>query len=301
MVNYTMIPVLGIQNAGKTSLIKVIKREFKNLSQLKPTKGIERSKLKFLANEIIIWDFGGQAKYRSNYKKKAAEYFSEVSEMFYILDIQDQNSFTEAINYFKQLVSDLKEYSPDATINLLMHKTDPGMDLSEDLEKLFAAISEKFAEIGLPMQMRITQTSIFNPISVITAFSKPLFGNATLYDNFSNLFKDFVTNSDVDFVIIFSEEMLEIGNYFSPDIDQKMMTKIAVEIFQSLDNKKLKLEKLSLQAEDKKIHITIFKVGDKKFYFVIGFNESVENENASQMVAVSDALLEEVKKFMSYF
>ncbi len=95
--------------------------------------------------------------------------------------------------------------------------------------------------------------------------------------------------------------MLEIGNYFSPDIDQKMMTKIAVEIFQSLDNKKLKLEKLSLQAEDKKIHITIFKVGDKKFYFVIGFNESVENENASQMVAVSDALLEEVKKFMSYF
>ena len=37
------IVILGVANGGKTSLLRTLKREFKSLEDLKPTKGIERT------------------------------------------------------------------------------------------------------------------------------------------------------------------------------------------------------------------------------------------------------------------
>ena len=62
------IILLGIANGGKTSLLLTLQREFKSLTKLKPTKGIERSHLDFFKKKIVVWDFGGQTKYRQNYK-----------------------------------------------------------------------------------------------------------------------------------------------------------------------------------------------------------------------------------------
>jgi len=61
------IPVFGIQNAGKTSLIRSLQQEFSTITKLKPTKGIDRQKLKLLGKDISIWDLGGQARYRDGY------------------------------------------------------------------------------------------------------------------------------------------------------------------------------------------------------------------------------------------
>jgi hypothetical protein len=134
---------------------------------------------------------------------------------------------------------------------------------------------------------------------VITAFSKPLFGNATLYENFSMLFKDFVTNSEVDFVIIFTDKFMEIGHFFAKDVNQEKMKEVAHEIFQAFDNKQLKLTTVTLNAGEEIIRISKFKLGKQTFFFTIGYKESIKDEQ--HIVLVSDALLEEVKKFMSYF
>ncbi|MHA1729332.1 MAG: ADP-ribosylation factor-like protein [Promethearchaeota archaeon] len=297
MADIKKIPILGIANAGKSSLIKVLQREFKSLSKLKPTKKIERIKLDFLDKELIIWDFGGQEKYRENYLNKASAYFSDVEDLFYVLDIKDQGALESGIKYFQDIIADLKEYSPDSTVNFLIHKSDPGT--SETDPKLVSAVEEKFTEIMQPLKMRIYQTSIFNPIGVITAFSRALFDNTTLYDNFSQIFKDFVTKSSADFVIIFTERLLEIGNYFSDDVDPKKMRDIAQEIFRAFDDKKFKLDNLSLHVSGEILKITKFKAGDKYFYYTVGYNESLE-EN-TPLLSLSTALLHEVNKFMSFF
>src|SRR6056297_1313753 len=108
------LPVLGIDNAGKTSLITTLQREFEELTKMKPTRKIERTKLQFFDKKLVVWDFGGQKKYRKKYKKKADSYFSDIGgEAFYVVDIQDEESFKESLSYFEDILDAIKEYSPD--------------------------------------------------------------------------------------------------------------------------------------------------------------------------------------------
>ena len=103
-MEFIKIPVLGVANAGKTSLIHTLKREFNALKELAPTKRIERSKLHVFNKDLIVWDFGGQIEYRKKYAKKADAYFSQCEEIFFVVDIQDQDSYAESISYFKDIL-----------------------------------------------------------------------------------------------------------------------------------------------------------------------------------------------------
>ena len=154
-------------------------------------------------------------------------------------------------------------------------------------------------EIAEPSQSRIHQTSIFNPISVIIAFSKPIFGNTTLYDNFSFLFMEKVNSTPLDFITIFSAKLLEIGNYFGENVSQQTMRDIANEIFKMFDNKKVKLDEISFQTGSTLVRMNKFEAGGKAFYFTYGYDVTVEDQSSISMEAFN--LLQDVKKFMKYF
>ena len=192
--NYIKIPLLGLDNAGKTSLLHVLKREFAQLKMVTPTKGIERVNCKYFNKNIICWDFGGQKKYRENYfTKRDSEYFSDIKEWFYMVDVLDTARYEESIEYFQQLCKVIEKYSPNSTINLLINKLDPGSEKDDKKIELFTQLWEDFENLVISSNMKniiVHQTSIKNPMSVIRAFSRPLFERLTIYDNFSLLFKD---------------------------------------------------------------------------------------------------------------
>lgn len=296
------LPILGIAGGGKTSLILTLRREFKILEKaIKPTKGIERSKLKFLDSDIVVWDFGGQEKYRESYKKKAETYFSGIEELFFVIDFQDQDAMTESMTFFGDIKESVLEYSPDATINLLINKFDPGFESNEDYNKLYDTLYQKFLDISQPLNIRVAKTSIFNPINVIRAFSKPIFQNTTLYDNFQLLFMEFINKGNgVDFIMIFTKNLMEIGNYFNPTINQQQMRDISHEIFNTFSERKLNLTQISLQVKEITLYMITFEIGDDPFYFTFGYDSS-KVLDASPLIMDSFNLLEDIKKLMDYF
>ncbi len=293
------IPILGIENAGKTSLITTLKKEFEELTELKPTKKIERSKLEFFDKKIVVWDFGGQEKYRRKYKKKADKYFDGIDkEAFFVIDIQDSDKFSESIEYFGDILEALEKNAPETTINLLIHKLDPGMEKEKEIMDTFSDLSAKVMRLAKSFKVRITHTTIYNPISVIRAFNKPIFGNTTLYDNFSLLLKDFVDETGAAFAIIFTDELLEIGNYFSEDVDQKQMKQVADKVYKSYDDGKFNLADLSLEEENLSIQILDFQPKDEKYFFTYGFNN--KRLSSSQIQPKAFNLLNDIKKFMKF-
>ncbi len=293
------IPVLGVDNAGKTSLITTLQREFKELSSLAPTKKIERTKRNFFDKKIMVWDGGGQEEDRAKDAKRAETFFSDIGgEAFYVIDLQDKEKFDASFSYFDEIVSAIKEYSPDTTINLLIHKVDPGMESKQEVLDQFKKLSEEFVVRVSPLKMRVCQTTIYNPISVIRAFSKPIFGNTTLYDNFSILFRDFVNETHSDFALIFTDQLLEVGNYFSPHVDQNKMRAIAQEVFNAFDGKGFNMQQIKLKAGDGSVQILEFKPGDDKYFFTFGFNP--ENVDANQINTKAVGLLSELKTLMKF-
>jgi GTPase SAR1 family protein len=296
------LPILGLAFSGKTSLILTLRREFKTLKKdLKPTKGIERTKISFLDKQIICWDFGGQEKYRNTYKKKAENYFSGIEELFYVVDIQDQKVLPESFIFFKEVKEALMQYSPDATINFILNKFDPGYENIPERSQFADTLKTKLLDLSEPLHARTYLTSIFNPINVIRAFSKPIFQNTTLYDNFQLLFMEFINKGiGCEFIMIFTKNLMEIGNFFKESINQQQMRDISVEIFDAFDKKKLNLSQISLQIKEITLHMIKFEAGGDPFYFSFGFN-SEEIPDAAPLIMEAFNLLEDVKKFMTYF
>lgn len=300
------IPILGIQNSGKTSLIRTFQHEFKSLAKLKPTKGIERSKISFLDQEIIIWDFGGQDKFRKKYMNRADTYFSDLEQVFFVVDIQDQNVFNDVINYFQMIRTALMEYSPDVVVNIVIHKVDPGMENDPEIVKLVRTVSEKLSALVEPLNSNVYETSIFNPLSVIHALSKAVLGNNILSGNLEVLLSEFVDKNNysdqIEMMLIYSPELIELGSYFRPGIDQKGLKTAAKDIFEAFQPKKLKIQsaEFSIESEDMELLTHRISGGEETdYYLLVGYRpDSVYN-----VLDLKDnvkALIDHIEKIMLF-
>jgi len=299
------IPVFGIQNAGKTSLIRSLQQEFSAITKLKPTKGIDRQTLNLLGKKISIWDLGGQKKYRDQYLERKAEVvFSDIDQTLFVLDIQDQDSFEDSINYFKDVRDKISKFSPDAKVHILIHKFDPGMEQEPENMQMLEVLKKKFTEIADPLKIILYHTSIFNPISIIHAFSKPILGNSTLYDNLGILFDDFCNKNQstniLDFILIYSEDLVEVASYFKPEFEQIKLRDVAHGLFQNFTKKTMTLKQIKFQTDYTMVEMKQFNSNNRRFYFTYGYD--LKNDSTIDVIRGDiEGLLDAVEKLMIYF
>jgi len=295
----TKIPVIGLGNAGKTSLIKTLNNEFKQLSKLKPTKGIERSIIKFLDKEISVWDFGGQDKYREGYMKKADAYFADISHLYYVVDIQDRILFNDSILYFKELLESIKPISPHCHLHILFNKADPGIDEAL-INEAATLLEQRFSELASGFKIKFYKTTILNPLSVITAFSRELFGNIILYDNFSKSFEEYCNEMNLDFILVMTKDLKEIGHYISKNVDATELRKISNSIFESFEKNKMKITDVNAENDRFYIRLIGFQAGKDNFYFVYGFSND-KKDQADRLIKSGEQVLVDVRKLMKYW
>lgn len=284
------LPILGIDNAGKSSIILTFQRQFQVISDIKPTKGIHRIQLQMLDKELTIWDFGGQDKYREKYISNAEVNFSDVAIWFFVVDIQDHVRFPEVEDYFKVCVEHIQNYSPDAYLNLIMHKFDPGLENDEEFLNRTQEVENKLLSMSQPLKAKIYRTSIFHPMSVIHAFSKAVLGDTKLEDDLQNIFSNFLKSNFyeeiVDYILVYSNDFVELGSYMNPNVDPNVCKENATHFFSIFDSPGLKLDSAELFLESFGLKIYTKKsVLDrgKIYYFICGYHEErLENKTTFQ-------------------
>lgn len=175
-VKGTKIIIMGMENAGKTTIVDFLTKETyfipESAPMYKPTIGVSHSSL-LLADKIIsVWDFGGQEAYRNEYMKHPELYFTEVSTIYYVVDVQDQVKIISSTMYFKGIIQVLRTVSPNAKLKFLFHKSDPGFDTTKlSLKKrILDAVEPALKAFNLAYE--IYDTSIFIPESILSAFEK---------------------------------------------------------------------------------------------------------------------------------
>lgn len=281
----TNVPILGIANSGKTSIIRTFQREFKALAKIKPTKGIERSKISLFNRELIVWDFGGQDKYLSKYLNRAEVYFSDLEQAYFVVDVQDQSTITDAIKFFQSIQNSLTEFSPQVHLHILLHKYDPGLEKDPGMIEYVKTLGEKFENMAKPLKTKIIKTSIFNPISVIHAMSNAVLGNNILVSNVGVILSEFIKNNQledqVEFILLYSEDLVELGSYFPENVDQQTLKMAAKEIFAAFQPKKLKLYTGEFTIESEGVELLAHRLvldDNRNFYLLVGYKpEKVYN------------------------
>ncbi len=277
------LALLGLANAGKTSCLKALRREFDAITSLKPTYGIERNAMEFLGKDLLVWDFGGQVTYRNKYLKEPEKHFSDIAYLYFIVDVQDEDAINPSITYFQEIFKHAAAFSPNAKYILLFHKSDPDYDLEkqESIKHEFLhEVEPLLAERNIPAY--IYQTSIYKPLSIITAFSQPLLGNEELGVSIAKTLEQFSKENEISYAILFTKNFYEIGHFKDEALAPEEMDEMLMKYLGALDVELEKFEQSGTPFQDHLILSSTFELQFGRtlmpFYLNIAIKESLDRQ-----------------------
>jgi len=136
--NVTKIMIMGLDNSGKSSILLSFREDTNLLSyfSLYPTKGVNIEKVSAPQSNMVIWEFGGQERYRNDHIKNLNKYLKDVDKVIFVIDIQDIERYELAINYFKDIISILEKYDIRVDFSIYLHKYDPNLTKQEKFKDL---------------------------------------------------------------------------------------------------------------------------------------------------------------------
>lgn len=167
----TKLIIAGIQNVGKSSILKVLDRDFVQLHSLKPTQGVERSTFNLLGMEFVRWDLGGQSHLRENHLARRDYIFSNVSMLVYVVDIQDDRWVDETLEYFDKIAAVLKEVETRPFVAVLFHKYDPDLRKDKALADRMQKYVDAFDAYKSDFDVDYYTTSIYDRPGLVNVFS----------------------------------------------------------------------------------------------------------------------------------
>ncbi|PGG97239.1 ADP-ribosylation factor-like 2 [Blastomyces parvus] len=124
------ILMLGLDNAGKTTIVKRIMNE--DVTTVSPTLGFIIKSIDFQGYKLNIWDVGGQKTLRSYWRN----YFEKTDALIWVVDATDRLRIDDCREELAGLLQE--ERLMGASLLVFLNKTDVdgGMDKDEIREAL---------------------------------------------------------------------------------------------------------------------------------------------------------------------
>jgi len=216
----------GLDDAGKTSIIYALQREFSKIAILKPTRGAQRRIFEFLGREIAEWDLGGQISYRISYLKNPGKYFDGTEIAIYVIDIQNKVRIPEAISYFKDVVEQFNKLEIAPPIYVFMHKYDPALirNALNELKTLELDLKEKIKKSVEYKQIYFYNTSIYDLNSIIKAMSEILLNLYPKSELITKTITEFAQKVNSEGVVLIDDNSLIIGSYYTNEESKNLLS-----------------------------------------------------------------------------
>ncbi|XP_057369168.1 ADP-ribosylation factor-like protein 3 [Daphnia carinata] len=96
------ILLLGLDNAGKTTLLKQLANE--DITHITPTQGFNIKSVQSTGFKLNVWDIGGQRKIRPYWRN----YFENTDVLIYVIDSSDRRRFDETAEELSELLNEDK-------------------------------------------------------------------------------------------------------------------------------------------------------------------------------------------------
>ncbi|MHA1298120.1 MAG: ADP-ribosylation factor-like protein [Candidatus Helarchaeota archaeon] len=172
------ISILGLDNSGKTSILRILQNKLNIdiFGKMAPTIGADRTfidKLKYGMTYNVL-DMGGQEEYRKDYIRNAEKYFIGVEYLMYVIDIQDPANYEKAINYFQEIIGILVLLKENPEILIVLNKVDPDIKDDSEIQNSCYFLENQINQILLNkgFNYEITQYSIYNTLGTSKALIK---------------------------------------------------------------------------------------------------------------------------------
>jgi small GTP-binding protein len=209
--------IMGLDNAGKTSILLSIARKYDPL-KLRPTLGADRSLIDVLGFKITRLDLGGQEKYRKTYLDENSEVLFGTDLLIYVVDVQDSERFSESVAYFDDIAKyyeEKKENNP--LLVVFFHKSDPHFLQEPAGQGAVSKLIHLFKERVTTPLTSFFLTSIFNRDTLMYAFSQSLFRLFPHPNLINNFLANFIEKHNLEGIFVYDHNFLHIGSAYVDD------------------------------------------------------------------------------------
>ncbi len=263
---------VGLGNSGKTSYLRAISQRFSELTEIRPTKGVERTEITVLGHQLREWDLGGQEKYRASYIKNADLYLYDTNLLFYFIDIRDDLRFDESFEYFGKLIEILKAFNQYPPIIINFHKLDPDISDTNELKNKIDVLSKKFSELSKGFNINFFNTSIFDPYSLNKSFSGGIGALSPNREIFAAQLQWFSSKLNAQAMLLLNESSLILSDY-AKNKEVEIVSEISAPHFQNLfrtftDFKLITRDQAVWQMENSLILFNHFNIDDNSLYLL---------------------------------
>ncbi len=288
---------VGLDNAGKTSIISAITKRFgfeEEVSKLTPTRRISRETFSFLGLEFVRMDFGGQVQYREDYLKTPGKFLGGTDLIFYVIDAQDSDRYIESIDYLEQILIYFKEEQLNPPIAILFHKFDPILVKDRELNKKILNLKQALTKYSTTFDIFFFETSIYEIKSVMDCFSS---GLSLLFDRMemvSHLFSEISRNYNSIMISLFDSRGITIGEYYRPHLPLSHKLRI-YDIYIEIQKRIVAENKTKFEFSDKFDNgsrfsglVEVLKFDNLNFYLLFIVEE--DEENLEKTVSILDKI-----------
>ncbi|KAJ7217039.1 Gtr1/RagA G protein conserved region-domain-containing protein [Mycena pura] len=190
--------LMGASGSGKTSMRSLI---FSNnpaslTARLGATIDVEQNHVRFLGDLILnLWDCGGQDAFMDSYlTTQRSTIFQHVGVLIYVFDVETHEMHKD-LDYYRDCLDGLRQFSPDAAVFLLVHK----MDLVRDRAPAFERKKRELQEQSEKTPVTVFGTSIYDE-SLYRAWSNivhTLIPNAAVLSKHLTMFAEACSATEV--------------------------------------------------------------------------------------------------------
>jgi GTPase SAR1 family protein len=216
----------GLDDAGKTSIILSLQREFSKIAILSPTRGAQRRVFDFLGKEISEWDLGGQTAYRISYLKNPGKFFDGTEIAIYVVDIQNKPRIPEAVSYYKDVIEQFHKLEIEPPVYIFLHKYDPALKRSafNEMQDLVIDIKEQLKQAKNYKKLFFYETSIYDFVSIIGAMSEILLSLYPKSELIERTIIEFAKKVESEGIVIIDDNSLIIGSYYKDEETRHLLT-----------------------------------------------------------------------------
>jgi len=218
----------GLDDAGKTSIILALQREFAKIANIEPTKATQRRIFTLLGRAVSEWDLGGQKHYCIAYLKNPGKYFDGTEVAIYVIDIRNATRLSESLSYLNDVIKRFRALKINPPINILFHKYDPDF-VKENQNEVAIQINDiikRIKKLGGYKKIRFFRTSIYDLYSIMNAMSEILLEIYPKSDLIQKTIEEFANKLHCEGLMIIDNNSLIIGSYFINTSIKNLLTTI---------------------------------------------------------------------------
>ncbi|MBD3229960.1 MAG: GTP-binding protein [Candidatus Lokiarchaeota archaeon] len=297
------IAFTGLDNAGKTSILNVLEKQYSKLSSTKPTTGVERRSINVLGYRIVNWDLGGQEKYRDDYLDEEARVFEGTDLLFYVVDISSRERFYEALEYYKNVLWEVFESKKSETIPFIvicLHKYDPDLQDDELVSENIELARNLFEENSKDYDIKFFLTSIFDDWSILKAFSFGIQRLSSKLEILEKLLAAFAAETYSDALLLLDGSALPIGEFYSNKLSSDIINILApnfAPIYEKLSKMNIDIDKIWTEFGGKYSLFTRIEVNNQPYFIIIVTLKENVYDILNKLDAFSDTLGNVLKTF----